>query len=319
MEEKSINEINDLSAPSVIEHYVGQENVKALVKTALEASWQDGSVFPSTLALGDAGLGKTAIANLIAKETASTCHEVLGGSFKNVSDIHGFLLSCKEKDLLFFDELHSMKKDLLLVLYRFMDSKKVFIKMPNKRKPCTISLPDLCIIGATTDYHSIPKPMLDRFKLVLYFEHYSNEEIKTILQNRCKRIGWKCSEEVFNKISCMSRGVPRIGLRIIENTHRVARSVSSDLILEKHLQRNCQMEGLDNLGLNREEQKLLKTLARHNKPLRLGTIAMSMGTLPRNLSQTIEPYLFRAGLITKDDKGRILTPKGLEHIKNNTI
>ncbi len=139
-----------------------------------------------------------------------------------------------------------------------MDSKKIFIKIPTKRKPFTISLPDLCIIGATTDYHSIPKPMLDRFKLVLYFEHYTNEEIKTILHNRCKRIGWKCSEEVFNKISCMSRGVPRIGLRILENTHRVARSESSDLILEKHLQRNCQMEGLDNLGLNREEQKLLK-------------------------------------------------------------
>lgn len=320
MAKNTIHEINDQSAPTVIEHFIGQENVKALVKTALEASWQDGSIFPNTLALGDAGLGKTAISNLIAKETASTCHEVLASSFKNVSDIHGFLLSCKEKDLLFFDELHSMKKDLLLVLYRAMDSKKVFVKIPSKRKPCTISLPDLCIIGATTDYHNIPKPMLDRFKLVLYFEHYSNGEIKTILQNRCKKIGWKCSEETFNKISRMSRGVPRIGLRILENTYRVTRAESSDLILEKHLKRNCQMEGLDRLGLNREEQKMLKILSiQSNKPLRLGTIAMSMGTLPRNLSQTIEPFLFRAGLITKDDKGRIITPKGYEHIQNNSV
>ena len=320
MEEKTIHEINDLSAPTVIEHFVGQENVKALVRTALEASWQDGTVFPHTVALGDAGLGKTAISNLIAKETASTCHEVLASSFKNVSDIHGFLLSCKEKDILFFDELHSMPKDIMLILYRAMDSKKVFIKIPNKRKPCTIPLPDLCIIGSTTNYHSIAKPMLERFKMVLFFEHYSNEEIKLILQNRCKRIGWKCSEEVFNKISCMSRGVPRIGLRILENTYRVARSKSSDLILEQHLQRNCQMECLDSLGLNREEQKLLKILYKqNNKPLRVGTIAMTMGTLSRNLTQTIEPYLFRSGLITKDDKGRIITPKGYEHIKNNSI
>lgn len=320
MAENTIHEINDQSAPTVIEHFTGQENVKALVKTALEASWQDGSIYPNTLALGDAGLGKTAMSNLIAKETASTCHEVLASSFKNVSDIHGFLLSCKEKDLLFFDELHSMKHELMLVLYRAMDSKKVFVKIPSKRKPCTISLPDLCIIGATTDYHNIPKPMLDRFKLVLYFEHYSTDEIKTILQNRCKKIGWKCSEETFNKISCMSRGVPRIGLRILENTYRVTRAESSDLILEKHLKRNCQMEGLDRLGLNREEQKMLKLLSlQNNQPIRLGTIAMSMGTLPRNLSQTIEPFLFRAGLITKDDKGRIITPKGFEHIKNNSI
>ncbi len=320
MEQKTIHEINEQSAPTVIEHFVGQENVKALVRTALEASWQDGSIFPNSLALGDAGLGKTAISHLIAKETASNCHEILAGSFKNVSDLHGVLLNCKEKDLLFFDELHSMKKDLMLVLYRAMDSKKVFIKTPNKKKPYTINLPDLCIIGATTDYHNIPKPMLDRFKLVLFFEHYSNSEIKTILQNRCKKISWKCSEETFNKISCMSRGVPRIGLRILENSYRVARSESSDLILEKHLQRNCQMEGLDSLGLNREEQNLLKILYRqNNKPLRLGTLAMSMGTLSRNLSQTIEPYLFRAGLITKDDKGRMLTPAGYQHIKNNLM
>ena len=117
----------------------------------------------------------------------------------------------------------------------------------------------------------------------------------------------------------MSRGVPRIGLRILENSYRVARSESSDIVLEKHLKRNCQMEGLDKIGLNKEEQNLLKILAKHNKPLRLGTIAMNMGTLPKNLSQTIEPYLFRAGLITKDDKGRIITPKGYEHIKSNPI
>ena len=118
----------------------------------------------------------------------------------------------------------------------------------------------------------------------------------------------------------MSRGVPRIGLRILENTYRVTRAESSDMILEKHLKRNCQMEGLDRLGLNREEQKMLKILSlQNNEPVRLGTIAMNMGTLPRNISQTIEPFLFRAGLITKNDKGRIITPKGYEHIKNNSI
>lgn len=320
MEEKQINEINDSSAPGVIEHFVGQENVKALVKTALEASWQDGTTFPNTLALGDAGLGKTAISNLIAKEMASNYHEVLAGSFKNVSDMHGFLLSCKEKDILFFDELHSMKKDLMLVLYRAMDSKKVFLKMPNRKEPCTITLPDLCITGATTDYHSIPKPMLDRFKLVLFFEHYSENEIKTILKNRCARIGWKCSEETYDKISRMSRGVPRIGLRILENTHRVARSESSDYIIEKHLDANSKMEGLDCLGLNKEERKLLAILAQRNgTPVRLGTLAMTMGSLSKNLTETIEPYLFRAGLITKDDKGRMLTPKGYEHIMNNPV
>jgi Holliday junction DNA helicase RuvB len=80
------------------------------------------------------------------------------------------------------------------------------------------------------------------------------------------------------------------------------------------------MEGLDNLGLNREEQKLLAILAQEKgKPVRLNSLAMMMGTLPRNISQTIEPYLFRAGLITKDDKGRTITPKGYKHIMTNSM
>ena len=91
-------------------------------------------------------------------------------------------------------------------------------------------------------------------------------------------------------------------------------------LVQQHLEKSCHLDGLDELGLNENERKYLTILSEHNGAVRLNTIAMLLGqTSSRNISQVIEPYLFRIGLITKDDKGRMLTPKGLEHIRSNPL
>ncbi len=319
MDENKCNEINDLSSPHVIEHFTGQEKVKQMVKISLEACWADGSKFPDTLALGGPGLGKTAISNLIALEMGAVCKEALATSFRNISDLHGFLLNSKDNDILFMDEIHCMKKDLMTVLYRSMENKKIFVNSNNKKAPITINLPNITMIGATTDYYLLPKPMLDRFKMTLHFEYYSDAEIEKILRNRCKRLKWQCEDTIYSEISQKSRGIPRIALRIMENIRRVARSENSEMINNEHMQIYCYIEDLDSLGLMKQERKYLSILANSDVPVRLGTIAMMMGLHSRNISQTIEPYLFRSGLILKNEKGRMLTPKGLDHIRANPI
>ena len=316
----NINEISDSTQPQVIEHFIGQRKVKSLVQTALEACWMDGCRFPDTLALGSPGLGKTQISHLIAAEVASECKEVLASSFSNVSELHSFLIEAKDKDILFFDELHTLKKDLMVVFYRAMENRKIFIKSNNRKTPFTIDLPNFSLIGATTDCHLLPKPLLDRYKLILNFEFYSEQELEQIVRHRCQKLRWECQDEIFLKMASVSRGTPRIGLRILENTRRVARADGSDVITISHFEKSCSLHGLDSsLGLEPEEQKYLQVLLENNGQVRLNTIAMCLGTLSRNVSQTIEPFLFRAGLITKDDKGRMLTPKGYEYIKNNQI
>lgn len=320
MSNNNINEISDSTQPQVIEHFIGQSKVKNLVQTALEACWMDGSRFPDTLALGSPGLGKTQIAHLIAAEVASECKEVLASSFCNISELHSFLIEAKDKDILFFDELHTLRKDLMVVFYRAMENRKIFIKSNNRKTPFTIDLPNFSLIGATTDYHLLPKPLLDRYKMILTFEFYSEHELEQIVRHRCQKLRWECQEEVFSRASFISRGTPRICLRILENTRRVARADGSDIITVQHLERSCSLHGLDSsIGLGPEEQKYLQVLSDHNGQVRLNTIAMCLGTLSRNVSQTIEPFLFRTGLITKDDKGRMLTPKGYEYIMNNQI
>ena len=222
-------------------------------------------------------------------------------------------------DVLFLDEIHELRKDLVVTLYRAMENKKVFVNGASKKTPYTIPLNNFTLIGATTDYHKLPKPLRDRFKLTLYFEFYREEHLELILKDRTRKLNWDCEEQVFSFMSKRSRGIPRVGLRILEASRRVARSENSDIITTKHLNRACSLEGLDSLGLNTTERQYLKILAEHNSPIRLNSLAMQLGTLSRNLSQVIEPYLFRTNLIFKNDKGRIITSKGLEHINNNPI
>ena len=319
MDEKVVNEINDCSSPQVIEQFIGQERVKQQVRIGLEAAWNDGTRFPDTLSLGSPGLGKSCISNLIAKEMGTSCKEALGNNFKNISDLQSYLLQGTSGDILFIDELHEIKKDLIVVLYRSIENKKLFVKSNNRKTPYCIQLSDFTLIAATTNSHSIPKPLADRFKLILNFQFYSQEEIEQILRNRILKIGWACQGELLGQIASMSRGIPRIGLRILENTRRVSRADNSEIIAGEHLKKNCHLTGLDSLGLGPEERQYLRILADYDGPVRLNVIAMRMGTLSRNISATIEPYLFRSGLIYKDDSGRFISPKGLDHIRANPI
>ena len=284
MSDKVVSEINDCSCPQVIEHFIGQQRVKEQVKVALEASWNDGSRFPDTLALGSAGLGKTELSHLIAKEMGTICKEALATNFKSMSDLNAFLMEAQDGDVCFLDEIHELRKDLVVTLYRAMENKKVFVNGASKKTPYTIPLNNFTLIGATTDYHKLPKPLRDRFKLTLFFEFYRDEDIELILKNRSKKLNWICEEQVFSFMSQRSRGIPRVGLRILEASRRVARSENLDIITAKHLNRSCSLEGLDSMGLNKTEREYLKILAEHNSPVRLNSLAMQMGTLSRNLS-----------------------------------
>lgn len=175
-------------------------------------------------------------------------------------------MDSKDGDVLFLDEIHTIKKDLMVSLYRAMENNKIFHKKLDG-KIISIDLPHFTLIAGTTDFHLLPKPLIDRFKLVLNFDFYSEVEIEQIITNRCKKVGWNIEEQVLNQIGKIARGIPRIALKILENTRRVSRAEGSEIITIEHLSKSCQLEGLDKLGLNDNERKLLQILASENKPI----------------------------------------------------
>ena len=306
-------EINDV-APSSLSHIIGQKGVIAQVAVALEAAFADNKKMDDCLLVGSAGLGKTQVAKVIAAELATDCHEVLGQAIQSSADLNAVLLTAKEKDVVFFDECHELRKEQQTALYFAIDQRRIVLTGAG-RTPTSIPITSFTLLLATTDEFSLLQSLRDRMKLLLRFQFYSVEELTIVVKQRSQGLRWKVDEEVFLQIAQRSRGTPRLGLRLLQAGRRVCRSEGKATITQEHLERACSLEGIDALGLGPVEQQYLLILA--ERDTRLNVIASRLGLPPCTVSQVTEPFLLRIGLICKDDQGRRqLTALGRQHLAN---
>ena len=322
MEEKVLNEINDHTAPCLIEHFTGQERVKQLVRTALEASWVDGNRLPHMIFSGPPGVGESQLAAILAKEMGVDLIEQLAQNLSGISDVQGFLLQAKEKSVLLIDEIDQLGKLQQVTLYRALENGKLFLTSGQKNRSTTIKLEPFTLIACTNFPEYLLKPLQDRFKMTLPFTWYSEDEIKTILKNRVVHLRWDVEEEVYPAVASRSRGTPRAALKILESTRRTARANGDTTISLTHLNSTLSMEGIDSLGLTIDERNYLSIVKNHNNLIRLNVIATCLcGMSSRSVSTNIEPYLIRIGLLTKDPQNgcRVLTEKGIKHITENPV
>lgn len=300
--------------PPTINHYVGQEQVVARFKVALEATWADGGALPHMLMVGPPGTGKTLLANLAGKEMGVVVHERLSQVISSMGAMNGLLLQAGEKEIVFLDEIHELLPDTQTVLYRAMEGGKVSVR---GRSESTVTMPlkPLTIIGATTDEYRLLSPLRDRFKLILPFSFYDTEALTTIVSQRAQLMGIRVAPSIPRETAARSRGTPRLAIRLLEACHRYARSVGDDDVTQQHFDRTVALEGIDELGLGPDEQRYLQYLAQsHGKPVRLTTLAAALGIHRRTLQEVIEPFLLREQLVERHTQGRVLTESGLRHL-----
>lgn len=309
------SEINDV-APSSLKHIIGQKSVVAQVSVALEAAFADGMKFDSALLVGPPGVGKSALAQVIAAEMATNLHEIIGQSIKHVSDLNALLLSAADHDVCHIDEAHELDKEFQTALYLAIDQRKLFVK-GGKSKQQSIAIADFTLLLSTTDEFCLLQPLRDRMKLLLRFQFYSEAELTVLLQQRSKALGWAVEAEALPLIAQRARGTPRLALRLLQSCRRVCRAEGEKKIWLNHLETACRLEQIDPLGLGPLEQSYLRILA--EGPNRLNVIASVLGLPPRTVSQVTEPFLLRMGLLMKDDQGRRqLTPKGHEQLSKSS-
>jgi Holliday junction DNA helicase RuvB len=310
-----VSDLDDLS-PTSLGHIVGQRGVVAQVAVALEASFADGKKFDHALLVGPPGLGKSQLARVIAAEMGGDFAEVLGQSVTSPADLNSLLLSAKEKSVLHVDEAHELDKTFQVGLYIVLDQRMILLQGGRSgRGPQSIPVADFTVLLSTTDEHSLLQPLRDRMKLVLRFQFYGEEELNTILSQRCRALRWQVDEAAFPFIAQRSRGTPRLALRLLQAARRVSRAEAQSRITLAHLERACLLEGIDALGLGPAEQQYIAVLAEGAN--RLNIIASRLGLPARTVSQVVEPFLIRAGLLDKDDGGRReLTALGREHLAN---
>ena len=313
MSDELPKEINDV-APSSLGHIIGQSSVKAQVSVALEAAWADQKKFDHALLVGPPGVGKSALANVIANEMATGFHEVLGQSISSPADFNGLLLSAKDRDVVHIDECHELQTEYQTALYMATDQRKLFVSSGRPgRTPQAIPLADFTLLLSTTDEFDLLQPLRDRMKLLLRFQFYSGSDLTEVIRQRSRALRWDVADEVLPLIAERSRGTPRLALRLLQSCRRVCRAENETAVTAKNLIRACALEEIDSLGLGPVEQQYIRILA--DGTSRLNVISSMLGLPSRTVSQVAEPFLLRAGLIFKDDQGRRqLTAKGREHL-----
>jgi Holliday junction DNA helicase RuvB len=308
------HEVNDV-APSSIKHLVGQRGVIDQVSVAIEAAFADSRKLDHALLVGPPGLGKSALARVVAAEMATGFHEILGQSIQIPADLNALLLTAKDKDVVHIDEAHELGKEFQTTLYLAMDKRQIVLPTGNRRAPEGIPISDFTLLLSTTDEYCLLQPLRDRMRLLLRFDFYSTEELVTLLLYRIKGLGWEVYETLLPEIARRSRGTPRLALRLLQSARRVCRAAGETTVAAEHLDKACKLEGIDNRGLGPVEQKYLRIVA--GGPTRLNVLASSLGLPGRTLAEVIEPFLVRSGLIVKDEQGRRnLTAEGREHLAN---
>lgn len=311
MSENPANDVGEV-APTSLNHLIGQQSVVAQVRVAVEAGFADGKKFDHALLVGPPGVGKSALAKVIAEEMACGFHEVIGQSIKNPADLNALLLEAQDKDVVHIDECHEMKKPFQTALYLAIDKRQIFLQGGGS-KPQSIPIADFSLLLSTTDEYSLLQPLRDRMKLLLRFDFYTVEELGEILRHRIRALAWQVDESLLPLIAQRSRGTPRLALRLLQSCRRVCRAEGVSSMTAEHLERACQLEQIDGLGLGPAEQRYLSIVAEGAG--RLNVIASRLGLPARTVSQVVEPFLIRAGLVVKDDGGRRqLTAEGREHL-----
>ncbi len=317
--EEKIKKNLNLARPNSFKEFIGQEHIKSALKIAIDASKQRKEVLEHTLLYGQPGLGKTTLALLISREMNKKCRVASAPSIERPRDIVGLLLGLKEGEILFIDEIHRLNKLTEELLYSAMEDFSLDLTIgANRGARCrTINLPKFTLIGATTKLASISAPLRDRFGLCHQIEFYSTDELQQIILNFSNLINLQVGIEARYALAEISRGTPRIALRLLKRIRDYAQVIKkTNKISLEIIEKALSSQKIDNKGLDKVDRKFLSFLNLNNNPIGLDSIAAGLGEESSMLEFVVEPYLIQIGFIMRTPQGRKLTSLGKNYISS---
>ncbi|MFH1607496.1 MAG: Holliday junction branch migration DNA helicase RuvB [Nanoarchaeota archaeon] len=307
--------------PNSWEEYIGQQSIKDNLKVLLQAAEQRKHSPEHLLFYGPPGLGKTTLANLIAKETRSQLKATSGPAIEKVGDLASILTNLSPGDILFIDEIHRLNKTIEEVLYPAMESGSLDIiigKGPSART-IQLDLPPFTLIAATTRIAMLSAPLRSRFSGgVFKLEFYSDEEIEKIIERSAKILGVKIDKEAKSEIAKRSRSTPRTANYLLKRGRDLAQ-IKEQKLTNELVKEALNMLNIDEIGLNTEDRAMLKIIEEkfNGGPVGLNTLAAALSEEQATIEDVYEPYLLKLGLIERTPRGRTITDRARKHLNRN--
>ena len=304
--------------PKNLQDYIGQKNAVKTLKIFVEATKKRGKPREHILFFGPAGIGKTTLAYVIAKELSGNIKITSGAALQKTGDLAAILTNLKDNDVFFIDEIHRLPKPVEELLYPVLEEFRLDIIIGSGPSARTVRLnvPRITIVGATTKLALLSAPLRDRFGLILRLDYYSLEEMVQIIMRSAKLLGINLEEKLAFEIARRSRGTPRVANRILKRIQDYLNVKEIKKLELSSLHKIFELLNIDEMGLSELDIKYLKTLIEkfQNKPVGIETLSSSLSEDRRTLEEFVEPYLLQIGFLKKTPRGRVVTEKAIKHL-----
>ena len=303
--------------PKKLDEYVGQEKIREQLGIFIDAAKKRNEALDHVLLFGPPGLGKTTLANIIAKEMGVNLRQTSGPVLEKTGDLAALLSNLEENDVLFIDEIHRLSPVIEEILYPAMEDYRLDIMIgegPSARS-VKLELPPFTLIGATTRAGMLTNPLRDRFGIVSRLEFYSRQELTKIVIRSAGLLEVKIDNEGANEIANRSRGTPRIANRLLRRVRDFAEVKSEGRINKVIADDALKMLDIDLIGLDLMDRSFLLAIIEKfsGGPVGLDNIAAAIGEEKETIEDVIEPYLIQQGYLMRTPRGRLASPKTYEH------